>query len=681
MHLLIFFLPLIGSIGAGFLGYFVGSVGVIWITLCGIFVCWFSSVYAICMAIMYNQVSVYYFFSWFESSFIELKWGLLFDSLTSVMCFVVSSISFLVHIFSISYMRQDPHFNRFMSYLSLFTFFMLVLITSNNFVQLFLGWEGVGLCSYLLINFWYTRVQANKAAIKAIVVNRFGDFGLCIALILIVYFYKSLEFGTVFSMVSMESFSINVFGLSCNVISLIGFFLFLGAIGKSAQLGLHTWLPDAMEGPTPVSALIHAATMVTAGVFVLIRCSSILEESEVILFFITFMGAITAFFAATVGLFQNDIKKVIAYSTCSQLGYMVFICGLSAYELSFFHLVNHAFFKALLFLSAGVIIHAVMDEQDMRKMGGLKNFLPITYVFVFFGSLSLMGFPFLTGFYSKDVILEIAVSTYTIVGFFSYFLGVLSAFFTAFYSLRLLFLTFLAVPAGYKSYYLNVHETDTFMFFSLISLFCGALFFGFFGKDLFIGLGTDFWSNAIFVQPLHIKLIEAEFLPVMIKFLPVCLSVFGGVVAFGLYKFFYRTLIQIKLDTVLGRELYFFLIKKWYFDGLQTYFIVKPILFFGYFISFKFIDRGLIEILGPRGIVLNFNSVANNLASISVKSVYNYIFLFFVSISVYVYFIDVSNNWGFMLITAKLCLVCIFLISVFDTFMIAPYLNLYRKQK
>jgi len=341
-------------------------------------------------------------------------------------------------------MEHDPHLPRFMSYLSLFTFFMLILITANNFLQMFVGWEGVGLSSYLLINFWFTRIQANKAAIKAMLVNRIGDFALLLAIFTIYFIFNTLDYDIIFCLVPLAiKYQIWVGGFTFSIIDTICILLFIGCMGKSAQLGLHTWLPDAMEGPTPVSALIHAATMVTAGVFLITRCSFLFEFSTLTLNLIVFIGSTTSFFAATTGLFQNDIKKVIAYSTCSQLGYMIFACGLSSYEVAIFHLSNHAFFKALLFLGAGSIIHSMSDEQDMRRMGGLRKLLPFSYAIMLIGSLALMGFPFLSGFYSKDIILEIASIKYTNFGQFSAILGTLSAFCTAFYSIRLLFFSFL----------------------------------------------------------------------------------------------------------------------------------------------------------------------------------------------------------------------------------------------
>ncbi|CAL6448416.1 unnamed protein product [Bathycoccus prasinos] len=352
---------------------------------------------------------------WFTSEFFDATWGFMFDSLTVVMLVVVTFVSTLVHIYSISYMSEDPHLPRFMSYLSIFTFFMLMLVTADNFIQLFFGWEGVGLASYLLINFWYTRLQANKSAIKAMLVNRVGDFGLALGIIATFSLFKSVDFATVFACSAhFAETSFIFFHLEWHALSLICALLFVGAVGKSAQLGLHTWLPDAMEGPTPVSALIHAATMVTAGVFMIARCSPLFEQAPQTLILVTVTGALTAFFAATTGVVQNDLKRVIAYSTCSQLGYMVFACGISQYAVGVFHLMNHAFFKALLFLSAGAVIHALADEQDMRKMGGTIKVLPFTYSMMFIGSLALIGFPFLTGFYSKDVILEVAYAKYTV---------------------------------------------------------------------------------------------------------------------------------------------------------------------------------------------------------------------------------------------------------------------------
>jgi len=429
MFFLIILLPFLGFLSGIFLGKYLNK-GVCFITTFNLFLSFLLSLIALLNTIFTGVNSKLSFGVWIIIDSLQVNWSFLFDSLTLIMLFVITFISTLVHLYSIEYMENDPHLPRFMSYLSLFTFFMLILVTGNNFLQMFVGWEGVGLSSYLLINFWFTRIQANKAAIKAMLVNRIGDFALLLAIFSIYFIFESLDYDVVFNLVPIFIDSkIIIKNFEVSAIDLICILLFIGAMGKSAQIGLHSWLPDAMEGPTPVSALIHAATMVTAGVFLISRCSFLFEFSPIALVVVTIVGSGTAFFASTTGLFQNDLKKVIAYSTCSQLGYMVFACGLSSYEVGLFHLSNHAFFKALLFLGAGSIIHAVNDEQDMRRMGGLRSLLPFSYAIMLIGSLALIGFPFLTGFYSKDTILELAYAKYNIVGHFSFFLGTLAAFF------------------------------------------------------------------------------------------------------------------------------------------------------------------------------------------------------------------------------------------------------------
>jgi len=442
MLILIVLLPLFGFFSGSLFGRYL-CWGVCYVTTLSVF-----SSLLLSLSLFYEVVSsgVSYKLimgSWIAVDSLNIEWSFCFDSLTSIMLIVVTFISTLVHLYSTEYMEHDPHLPRFMSYLSLFTFFMLILITANNFLQMFVGWEGVGLSSYLLINFWFTRIQANKAAIKAMLVNRVGDFSLLLAIFSIYFVFNSLDYDTVFGLVPLMVDCKLIFGsLEIPALDLICIFLFIGAMGKSAQLGLHTWLPDAMEGPTPVSALIHAATMVTAGVFLVSRCSYLFEFSPIALNLVIFIGSATAFFASTTGLFQNDMKRVIAYSTCSQLGYMIFACGLSNYEVGIFHLSNHAFFKALLFLGAGSIIHAVADEQDMRKLGGLKRLLPFSYSIMLIGSLALMGFPFLTGFYSKDTILEVAYAKFTIWGHFSYYLGTFAAFFYCFLLYQIIVFSF-----------------------------------------------------------------------------------------------------------------------------------------------------------------------------------------------------------------------------------------------
>jgi len=506
-------------------------------------------------------------------------------------------------------MENDPHLNRFMSLLSLFTFFMLILVTASNFLQMFVGWEGVGLASYLLINFWFLRLQANKSAIKAMLVNRVGDFFLLLSLFFIHYNFKSLDYDIIFNLCpDFVDYKVYLLGFNLYYLDLITLLLFLGAMGKSAQLFFHTWLPDAMEGPTPVSALIHAATMVTAGVFLLTRCSYLLEYSPTTLNLIMFIGALTSFFAASTGLFQNDMKKVIAYSTCSQLGYMIFACGLSSYDVAMFHLSNHAFFKALLFLGAGSIIHSISDEQDMRKTGGLKNLLPFSYSIMLIGSLALIGFPFLSGFYSKDTILEIAYSKFTFFGHLSYYLGCFSAFCTAFYSTRLLFLVFLSEPIGNKSRILNAHESSFRISLPLILLSVLSIFVGFLTKDLFVGFNSSFWNTSIFILPTNYLLTDIEFMPLVSKQLPLILTVLGCCVSYFVNLFKLDSTFILKM-TYFFRMFYNFLSRKWYFDRVYNEFVTQNILFYGFNFSYKIIDRGLLEFFGPTTIINTFQSI------------------------------------------------------------------------
>lgn len=641
MYLLIVLLPLIGSLMAGFLGRFLGRYGTSILTTVCVFLSFFLS------SIAFFEVGVtgtpcYLIFSpWITSGIFRVSWGFLFDSLTCVMLIVVTFISFLVHMYSIKYMEKDPHTPRFMSYLQIFTFFMLVLVTSDNLVQMFLGWEGVGISSYLLINFWHTRYWANQAALKALLVNRIGDFSLSIGIFIIFYIFKSTNYTIIFSLVPffLDSF-ICILNYKIHSLTLISFFLFIGAVGKSAQLGLHTWLPDAMEGPTPVSALIHAATMVTAGVFLLVRFSPLLEYTPYILFLMVLFGSLTAFTASLIGVFQNDLKKIIAYSTCSQLGYMVFCCGLSSYNISMFHLSNHAFFKALLFLCAGSVIHSLSDEQDIRKMGSLVNFLPITYSMMLIGSLALIGFPFLTGFYSKDFILEVSqVFRYSNVGLtfqsFACWLGSFSVLFTSFYSFRLIYLTFLNNNNSYRQVINDIHESSSLMIVPLLLLSIGSLFIGFITKDFFIGLGTDFWGNSIFVYPINIVNLEAEFLPVMIKWLPFFVSVLGIFLATFLnistYKFY-------KFNQInYFKSFLFFINKKWFFDILYNRLIVKSLLNFSYLTTFKTFDRGFIELSGPYGIPRLINYYGNYFLKLQTGQITHY--LFFMLIGLLTFFV------------------------------------------
>jgi NADH-ubiquinone oxidoreductase chain 5 len=567
--------------------------------------------------------------TWIDVEFLQVSWAFLFDSLTSIMLIVVTFISTLVHLYSIEYMKSDPHLQRFMSYLSLFTFFMLVLITANNFLQMFVGWEGVGLASYLLINFWFTRIQANKAAIKAMLINRIGDFALLIALFSIYNIFGTLNYEVIFNLIpDFINFDFDFKFFQISSIDFICILLFLGAMGKSSQLGLHIWLPDAMEGPTPVSALIHAATMVTAGVFLIARCSYLFEFSSLALDFILLIGSFTAFFAATTGLFQNDIKKVIAYSTCSQLGYMIFSCGLSSYDVSLFHLSNHAFFKALLFLGAGAIIHAVNDEQDMRKLGGLQRLLPFSYAIMLIGSLALMGFPFLTGFYSKDTILEIAYSKYTSLSLFSYILGSLAAFCTSFYSIRLLYLVFLSIPNGNKKNLIKSHEPSWRMSFPLFILAIFSIFIGYLTKEIFIGFGTNFWGNSIFILSHNYSLVDIEFIPLLFKLIPLILSILGAVSSFFLYSNFLHLFYFLK-QTKTFYYFYIFFNKKWFFDRIYTELLTQNILKVSYNFLYNSMDRGLLEQFGPLGSTRFITNVINNFNILHTSSFIHQLILFF----------------------------------------------------
>jgi len=632
MYLNIVFLPFMGSFFSGLFGRFLGPFGAGILTTSCVISSLFISFFAFYEVGLSESPCYVKLLTWFNSEYLCADWGFQFDGLTVVMLIVVTFISSLVHLYSTEYMFHDPHLPRFMSYLSLFTFFMLILVTADNFIQLFVGWEGVGLCSYLLINFWFTRIQANKAAIKAMIVNRVGDFGLALGIFSIYITFNSVEYSTVFALVPLFEADVLCFlGFECHLLTLIGVLLFIGAVGKSAQLGLHTWLPDAMEGPTPVSALIHAATMVTAGVFLLARCSPIFEYAPNALFIVTLVGSMTAFFAATTGLLQNDLKRVIAYSTCSQLGYMIFACGVSNYSVGVFHLANHAFFKALLFLGAGSVIHAVADEQDMRRMGGLKRLVPFTFAVMSIGSFALMGFPFLTGFYSKDVILEVAFAKYSTAGHFAYWLGTFAAFFTAFYSMRLSFLTFLSEPNGFKPVIIGAHDSPIKMALPLFLLAFPSIFIGYLSRDLFIGLGTGFWNNAIFVFPTNLNIIDAEFASQFFKLLPVCLSMTGASLALFLYTFSSKDLYLLK-TSLIGRKLYNFLNRKWFFDKFYNEYVNQIFLNFGYHVSYKTIDRGFIEMVGPFGLSQTVLKKSHLLSNLQTGSVYDYALWMFVGL-------------------------------------------------
>nr|BCG67636.1 NADH dehydrogenase subunit 5 [Haptophyceae sp. NIES-3900] len=605
MYLVLIALPLFSYGSLTLMGRFLGRSGACFVSTACLVLSFVSSAIVffevgLCQSVCFVKLA-----PWFDVELFRAGWGFLFDSSTAMMLVVVTGVSSLVHLYSNDYMSDDPHQVRFMSYLSLFTFFMLLLVTGDNFMQMFLGWEGVGLASYLLINFWYTRLQANKSAIKAMVMNRIGDFGLALGLCSVFFSFRSVEYPVVFSLSPLAagtSFGFLGFQVDCLTASCI--LMFVGSVGKSAQIGLHTWLPDAMEGPTPVSALIHAATMVTAGVFLLLRCSPVYEFAPVSLVVVTVFGSLTAFFAATTGLVQHDLKRVIAFSTCSQLGYMVFACGLSSYTVGFFHLANHAVFKALLFLSAGSLIHGLCDEQDMRRMGGLVRLFPLTYAMMLIGSLALIGFPFLTGFYSKDAILECSYAHFSLSGCFANWLGTVSACFTAFYSFRLTLLGFLNESNSFRPYVLNAHEASPRIAIPLVILALGSIFVGYLTRDLVIGLGSPFWGNALFIHPEHVVLPDAEFIPTSVKLIPLVCTFSGSFMSlvlvgsvFGLESFSFRFRSLVAVRKAIG-----FLSKKWYFDQLYNQVIASLVMRLGYFWTFRTIDKGIIEMLGPFGI-------------------------------------------------------------------------------
>ncbi len=597
MEFIIVFLPLIASIISGFFGKYIGERSSEVITSLFVSISAILSLFIFYNVIIENYENNLTIFSWISSGSLNVNWSIKIDPLSSVMLVVVTLVSAIVHIYSIGYMSQDPHKPRFMAYLSLFTFSMLALVTSDNFLQLFFGWEGVGLCSYFLIGFWFKKDSANTAAIKAFVVNRVGDFGFALGIFLIFYIFGTVNYNEVFEQIpEFHKNEINFFGIRINSINLICILLFIGAMGKSAQIFLHTWLPDAMEGPTPVSALIHAATMVTAGVFLVVRCSPIFEYSELALNIITIVGMSTAFFAATVALVQNDIKKIIAYSTCSQLGYMFFAAGVGAYNIAMFHLFTHAFFKALLFLGSGSVIHSFKDEQDINQMGGIWKKLPYTWILMIIGTLALTGFPFLSGFYSKDAIIEFAYLRGNTTGYYATIIGIFTALLTAIYSWRLIFKTFHGSYNNKKLDIKEMHESPLVMIIPLVILSVGAIFSGFFFKELFIGHNSteNFWLSSIkFLEPL-----SRDHPPLWVIYSTPILVVLA--IPFSYYLFIHNKNITDWLVNE-NKPLYNFLLNKWYFDEFYNYLFVKKFKKIGIFF-WKNVDVKIIDKYGPDGI-------------------------------------------------------------------------------
>ena len=637
MEVLIITLPLIASIISGFFGKFIGDRNSEIITSLLVSISALFSVIVFYDVIVNQYQENIVIATWINSGSLEVNWSINIDSLSAVMLIVVTSVSALVHIYSIGYMSHDPHKPRFMSYLSLFTFAMLVLVTSDNFIQLFFGWEGVGLCSYFLIGFWFKKDTANKAAIKAFLVNRVGDFGFALGIFLIFYLFGTVNYSEVFEQIpNITDKNLVFLGVTFNSVDLICLLLFIGAMGKSAQILLHTWLPDAMEGPTPVSALIHAATMVTAGVFLVVRCSPIYEYSEFVLNIITVIGMSTAFFAASVALVQNDIKKIIAYSTCSQLGYMFFATGVGAYNVAMFHLFTHAFFKALLFLGSGSVIHAFKNEQNINNMGGVWKKLPYTYSLMIIGTLALTGFPFLSGFYSKDAIIEFAYLRGNTTGYYAAGIGIFTAFLTSIYSWRLIFKTF---HGNYNNKEIKIdetHESPLVMLMPLVLLSIGAIFAGFLFKELFIdfeGL-SNFWRDSIF----FLKPLSTDHPPLWFLMLTPILVILS--IPLSYYLFIKNKKLPEQIANI-NQPLYQFLLNKWYFDELYDVLFVKPSKKFGIFL-WKFFDLKIIDGFGPDGIsniIKKFSVKANKFQS---GYIYQYAFVMLIGFSALLTFLIVK---------------------------------------
>ncbi|MFP4359400.1 MAG: NADH-quinone oxidoreductase subunit L [Alphaproteobacteria bacterium] len=629
MYGLIVFLPLLGAIIAGFFGNVIGDRASQVVTSALVVVAAILSGVAI-FTVPYGEPFTVELATWIVSGSLGVDWALRIDALTAVMLVVVTWISAAVHVYSIGYMSHDETIPRFMSYLSLFTFAMLMLVTADNFVQLFFGWEGVGLASYLLIGYWYKKPSANNAAMKAFIVNRVGDFGFMLGLAAIFLVFDSLAFDTVFAAApDYAEHTTRMFGASVSTLDLIAFLLFIGAMGKSAQLFLHTWLPDAMEGPTPVSALIHAATMVTAGVFLVARMSPIFEYAPTALAFVTFIGASTAFFAATVALTQNDIKRVVAYSTCSQLGYMFFACGVGAYAAAIFHLFTHAFFKALLFLGAGSVIHGLGDEQDMRRMGGVWRKMVFTYAVMWIGSLALVGVPVFAGFYSKDLILEAAFAAGGGWSAYAFWLGIVAAVMTAFYSGRLLFMTFHGQPNASEEVMAHAHESPPVMTIPLGFLALGAVGAGFLGLPMVTG-DHAFWAGAIHIRDLADNAIEAaHHVPLWVKLLPVVMGLVGLALAWVMYVA--NPLLPGRLANAV-RPLYLLSYHKWYFDELYDAVFVRPARDLGAFL-WRRIDAGIIDDWGPNGIAASALAGTKRIVRLQTGYIYHYAFVMLIGVA------------------------------------------------
>ena len=654
MYLALIILPLLGSIVSGFFGRKVGISGSQLITCSCIIITTILAIIAFIEVGLNNIPVTIHLMRWIDVGSLNISWGFYFDSLTVSMLIPVLIVSSLVHVYSIGYMSQDPHNQRFFSYLSLFTFMMIILVTANNFLLMFVGWEGVGICSYLLVSFWFTRISANQSSMSAFLTNRVGDCFLTIGMFTILWSFGNIDYYTVFSLAPYYNE---------NLITVVGICLLIGAMAKSSQVGLHVWLPMAMEGPTPVSALIHAATMVTAGVYLLMRASPLIEYSSTILILCLWVGAITTVFSSLVGLFQQDIKKVIAYSTMSQLGMMVIAIGLSSYNVALFHLVNHAFYKGLLFLGAGAVIHAVADNQDFRKYGGLIYYLPLTYSVMLIASLSLVAIPFMTGFYSKDFILESAYGQYQLSSITVYFIATIGAMFTTLYSVKVLYLTFLSNPNGPLVNYKQAqaaHEGDIFMSIPLIILAVFSIFFGYLTKDIFIGLASGFFSdNSLFIHPSHEIMLDTEFfVPTLFKLLPLFFTLFLSIISLLFIEFYPKLLISFKFSS-FGYNIFSFFNQRFFVELFYNKYIAGIILKLGGQTT-KVMDKGLVELIGPYGLeknLINLSRNINNLSTGVVTSYALYILIGLISYLCVLYYSNFVENFLDILLLILFCLI------------------------
>ena len=650
MYLALIGLPILGSIISGFFGRKVGVSGSQIITCSCVITTTILAILTFMEAGLNKSPVKVHLFRWIDAEYLNVSWAFNFDSLTVSMLIPVLIISSLVHVYSIGYMSHDPHNQRFFSYLSLFTFMVIILVTGDNFLVMFVGWEGVGVCSYLLVSFWFTRIAANQSSLAAFFTNRVGDYVLTVGMFAILWSFGNVDYTTVFSLSPFYSESVIIF---------VGVCLLIGAMAKSSQVGLHVWLPMAMEGPTPVSALIHAATMVTAGVYLLMRASPLIEYSSTVLLLCLWVGAITTVFSSLIGLFQQDIKKVIAYSTMSQLGMMVIAIGLSSYTLALFHLINHAFYKGLLFLCAGAVIHAVADNQDFRKYGGLVSYLPLTYSLMLTASLSLVAFPFMTGFYSKDFILESAYGQYKLSSIIVYFIATIGAMFTTLYSVKVLYLTFLTNPNGSLINYKqakSAHEGDLFMSSPLVILGLFSIFFGYITKDLFIGLGSDFFSdNSLYIHPHHELILDTEFgVNTFYKLLPLFFTISLTICSILLTEFYPSLLISFKLSRI-GYNIFSFFNQRFLVEMYYNRYISGTVLNLGGQTT-KVLDKGAVELFGPFGLEQKFTDISKKIDSLSTGVVTNYALYILIALISYISISIFNEFMIFIIIHALLVL-------------------------